>query len=273
MTDAPRWLNAEAGAARPRIVSWFSCGTSSAVNTKLVLARYAPTHDISIARCIVPEEHEDNGRFAAECEAWFGHPIINLRSAEYINCEDVWTRERYMSGTDGARCTVEMKKAVRWAFEKEWRPDIQAFGFTADETKRAKRFREHNPEVHLVYPLIDEGLSKRDCHAIIDRAGIILPMMYRLGFQNANCIGCVNAQGPAYWNLTRRHFPDVFDRRAELSRELGVRLIKLSTGDRDRIFLDELDPNMGSAEVEPSMECSLLCYIAEQKIADNSDGR
>jgi hypothetical protein len=251
---------------RPRIVSWFSCGTASAVNTKLVLARFGSSHEITIGRCIVPEEHEDNDRFAADCERWFNWPILNLRSAEYESCEDVWTRERYMAGIGGARCTVEMKKAVRWQFERVWRPDLQAFGYTVHERDRADLFRQQNPEVALVALLIDEGLTKTDCHAIVDRAGIVLPMMYRLGFNNANCIGCVQAQAPPYWNRTRRHFPEVFAKRARLSRELGVRLVRLTTGTRERIFLDELDPNMGAGEIEPDMECSLLCYIAEQKI-------
>lgn len=252
---------------RPRIVSWFSCGTASAVNTKMVLARYAETHDISVARCIVPEEHPDNDRFAGECEAWFGHEILNLRSAEYASCEEVWTKRRYMSGIHGAPCTIEMKKAVRWAFESAWLPDLQAFGYTADEVDRADDFRAQNPFVNLVTLLIEGGLSKPDCHAMVDRAGIVIPLPYRLGFNNANCMGCVKAQGPAYWNRTRRHHPEVFARRAALSRELGVRLVKLPTGDRDRIFLDDLDPKMGAGDEDPPMECSLLCYMAEQKIA------
>lgn len=46
-----------------------------------------------------------------------------------------------------------------------------------------------------------------------------------------------------------------------------MRLVKMTTGERERIFLDELDPSMGAGEVEPHMDCSLLCYIAEQTIA------
>jgi hypothetical protein len=251
---------------RPRIVSWFSCGTASAVTSKLVLSTYAATHDIVIARCIVPEEHEDNDRFAADCEAWFGQPILNLRSQDYASCEDVWTRRRYMSGIQGAACTLQMKKIVRHDFEAAWMPDLQAFGFTADETRRAARFRAQNPDVRMVCPLIDGGLSKPDCHAIIDRAGIVLSAMYRLGFPNANCIGCVNAQSARYWNRTRRLFPAVFEARAVLSRELGVRLVKFS--DDTRIFLDELDPSLDDGDEGPEMECSLLCYIAEQKITE-----
>lgn len=258
------------GHARPRIVSWFSCGDASAVNTKLLLSRYSATHDIAIVRCVVPEEHEDNDRFAADCEAWFDQPIIKRQSTEYDCCEDVWKKRRYMSGVAGAVCTVEMKKAVRWAFEREWHPDLQAFGYTSDEQDRADRFCRQNPDVRLVTLLIDDGLDKEACHALVNRAGIALPVMYRLGFNNNNCIGCVKAQSPAYWNRVRRHFPDVFAARAALSGELGVRLVKLSTGNRDRISLDELDPEMGAGEIEPKMDCSLLCYIAEHRIAETS---
>ncbi len=253
---------------RPRIVSWFSCGTASAVNTKIVLAAYADTHDIRIARCIVPEEHPDNDRFAADCEHWFGHEIHTLRSSEYESCEDVWTRKRYMSGQGGARCTIEMKKAVRWDFEQAWQPDIQAFGYTSDEVGRIDRLKANNPDVPIVSMLIREGLNKEACHAIVRRAGLVLPMMYRLGFPNANCIGCVQAQSPRYWNRVRRLFPAVFLARALLSRELGVRLVKLTTGSRDRIFLDELDPALDGGDNGPATECSLLCYLAEQTISD-----
>jgi hypothetical protein len=255
---------------RPRILSWFSCGDASAVSTKLVLSSYGATHDIAIARCVIPEEHPDNDRFSADCEAWFGQPIINLRSADYASCQDVWERVRYMSGVNGAPCTREMKKAIRWAFEQKWLPDLQAFGYTSEERDRANAFRRQNPEVRLVTPLIHEGLDKEACHALVSRAGINLPVMYRLGFNNNNCIGCVKAQSPAYWNRVRRHFPEVFAARVALSRDLGVRLVKLPTGDRDRIFLDELDPEMGAGEVEPALDCSLLCYIAEQKIAEGA---
>lgn len=248
------------------IVSWFSCGTASAVNTKLVIARYG-AEQTTVARCIVPEEDEDNDRFAADCERWFGVPIVQLKSIEYESCEDVWTRRKFMSGPHGAPCTVEMKKAVRWAYEREHKPDHQAFGYTADEEGRATQFRKQNPDVGLVTMLIERGLKKEDCHAIIDRAGIVLPRMYRLGFANANCRGCVQAQSPRYWNRTRRHFPDVFEARATLSRTLGVMLVKRTSGTRERMYLDELDPALDEDDGAPAMECGLLCFIAETEIA------
>lgn len=251
---------------RPRIAGWFSAGAASAVACKIMLARFAATHDVTVVRCIVPDEHPDNNRFAADCATWFGVPVVNLASTEYASAEAVWEQRRYMSGVAGAPCTAEMKRAPRHAFEREWMPDFQVYGFTSEERDRAARFRAQNPECDLITPLIEAGLSKPDCLAIVDRAGIAIPAIYRLGFENANCLGCVKAQSPAYWNRTRRHFPEVFARRAELSREIGCKLVKLTSGERDRIFLDELDPSLGAGEREPDIDCSLLCWMAEQDL-------
>jgi len=254
-----------------RVVCWFSCGTSSAAATKIAIGRLAKrpagSYRLVVARCHVPEEHEDNDRFAADCEAWFGRAVLDLKSQEYASCEDVWRRERYMSGHGGARCTVEMKKAVRWAFEKDFAPDLQVFGFTSEERLRAKRFRESNPEVNLCVPLIDAGLTKANAHAMASRVNIELPAMYRLGFNNANRIGCVAASSPRYWNRIRRHFPEIFERRAVLSRELNVRLVRTTTLPRVRLFLDELNPALDDNDPEPTIDCGLACQVAEHEAA------
>lgn len=219
-------------------------------------------------RIEIADEDPDNSRFAADCQEWFGVPIHTIRSAEYESAEAVWIKRRYMSGPQGAPCTAEMKKAPRWLFEAEWRPDQQAYGYTAEEHGRARDFVANNPEIDLVLPLIEEGLTKGDCYAIVQRAGLLLPLSYRLGFDNANCIGCVKAQSPAYWNRVRRHYPDVFARRVALSREIGARLVKLTTGDRDRIFLDELAPDDNGDDGTKMGDCSIMCAIAETKIRD-----
>lgn len=91
---------------------------------------------------------------------------------------------------------------------------------------------------------------------MVEAAGIIIPMMYRLEFQNNNCIGCVKATSPVYWNRVRRFFPDVFEARAKLSREIGCRLVRVKGV---RIFLDELDPLDGDRDIEPPIDCSLAC--------------
>lgn len=237
-----------------RIVVWFSCGSASAVTAKLILARGLPRDDVAIARCVVANEHPDNDRFAADCERWFGQPILNLRSKRYADCWEVWERRRFIVSPHGALCTTEMKKFVRYDFEREWLPTHQAFGYTAEEQDRAERFRRNNPDVRLLTPLIDAGLRKADCLALIERIGIELPAMYRLGYRNNNCIGCPKGK-MGYWNKIRQDFPDVFARMAALERTLDVAINK-SKG--QRVFLDELPRDAGRHN-EPDIECSLVC--------------
>lgn len=219
----------------------------------LGLRKYQSTHEVVVARIVIPSEHEDNERFAADCEKWIGQPIINLRSTEFADTWAVWGARRYIAGIAGAPCTTHLKKAVRYEFQRP--TDIHVFGFTAEEKKRADRFRETNFELMVDFPLIDAKLRKPDCHAIVRDAGIVLPAMYLLGFDNNNCIGCPKG-GAGYWNMVRRHFPDRFDRMALLSRSLGARLIRQ---DGQRIFLDELRPETGRQKSEPTIECSPFC--------------
>ena len=97
---------------------------------------------------------------------------------------------------------------------------------------------------------------------MIDRAGIELPVMYKLGYQNNNCIGCPKG-GMGYWNKIRKDFPEVFNRMAVLERTLDNTVLR--SGGKP-LFLDELDPNRGNHASEPSFECSLLCSVAEDLI-------
>jgi hypothetical protein len=247
------------------IVCWFSAGAASAVAAKMILAQHREWDAVQIARIYVTNEHPDNDRFAADCERWFGRSVLTLRSGRYASAWDVWEKRRFLVGPQGALCTTEMKKAVRWEFEKAWQPDMQAFGYTVEERERAARFRKQNPDVRLVTPLIDAGLTKADCLAMIERAGIALPAMYGLGYQNNNCIGCVKG-GPGYWNKIRGDFPEVFARMAKLERDIGHAVCKDTTGERGPVFLDELPPDLGRHD-ETVPDCSLLCALAEDDIA------
>lgn len=249
-----------------RVIAWFSCGAASATAAKLAIEKYG-------YRCLVvccdtrANEHPDNYRFSRDCEDWFGQPILFLKSPFYETIDDVFEKTRYMAGVDGARCTAELKKKVRQTFEKP--DDIHIFGYTADkrEHKRMANFRGNHPELITEWILGEAGKKKTDCYKFIKDAGIELPEMYKLGFPNNNCIGCVKSQSKAYWALTRKHFPDVFQRRAEQSRALGVRLvilkeIKTKDGKRKNIrcFLDELpEGDFGGLKVDENVSCGPDC--------------
>lgn len=241
---------------KSRVVVWYSHGDASAVSAKLALTEFG--HERVTIACIdVGSEHPDNERFRIECEQWFQHPITMLKSAKYANVDEVFEGERYLVGHDGAPCTKILKKAVRQKYEDF--NDIQIFGYTAEESERADDFATNNFEVMLYPILIKHHLTKNDCHAIVADAGIELPMMYRLGYANNNCIGCVKG-GMGYWNKIRIDFPSVFARRARQEREIDHGILKDDSGP---IFLDELKPGRGRMSDEPMPECSLMCSYAK----------
>lgn len=243
-----------------RVVCWFSCGAASAVATKLTLRRHDPGR-VVIAYCETHAEDQDNERFLADCTRWFNAPIIRLSSSDYRDTWDVWERERYLAGINGAKCTVELKVVPRIEFQRP--ADIHVFGYTVEEVKRAERFKLNYPELSIETPLVDAGLGKAECLAMITRAGIALPALYELGFQNNNCMPCVKATSPDYWALVRKVRPALFSRMAKLSRELDVRLTRLKG---ERAFIDEIPEDHPTTNpIVPS--CDFLCAIAEQEIA------
>lgn len=242
-----------------RVVAWFSCGDASAVACKLALDKYRNTHEVVVCRILLDSEHPDNDRFCADWQEWAGWPITAIRSEKYRDSWEVWEKKRYIAGIKGAPCTTELKKVVRKDYQRP--DDIHVFGFTAEERKRADTFRSNNFELFTYMPLLDANLGKADCHALIRGAGIELPMMYRLGFDNNNCIGCPKG-GSGYWNMIRKHFPEQFQRMAVLSRSLGCRLIKEG---KVRIFLDELKPDAGRQKDEVAISCSSFCHDIEDQ--------
>ena len=164
-----------------RIVCWFSCGAASAVATKLAIAENAGKHPLVIAYTEVLEEHPDNKRFLAECEKWFGQEIVILGNDYYKRSIYETFKTSAMNIRGAAPCTRVLKKQVRERFELP--TDRQVFGYTAEEEERYNRFIDANNSVDIWVPLIDRGLMKTDCLAMLKNAGIELPAMYRMGYQ------------------------------------------------------------------------------------------
>ena len=249
-----------------KAVCWFSCGAASAVATKLAL-REVPNAVICYQD--TGAEHPDNERFIADCEQWFGRSITRIKSEKYADTWDVWEKRRYIAGTAGAPCTSELKRkpAEHYLFHVMGFGTREVYGYTVEEAHRIERWKAGNPE-RVIWPvLIDHHLTKADCLGMIERAGIELPAMYRLGYNNNNCIGCPKGQS-GYWNKIRRDFPETFHRMARLERQFGAAICKTEPTvegqrTRQRVFLDELDPDAGRHEDEPAISCGLFCMDAE----------
>lgn len=225
-------------------VCWLSAGVSSFISGWLV--RDTVDEFIYID---IDNQHPDSMRFIKDCETELGKPVEILKSP-YGSVQNVIKTFRYVCGVAGAKCTEVLKKRVR----KEWEEAHKEFeityvwGFDVDERHRANHLMDAMPQFEHEFPLIDNGLTKQDAHAILARIGIKRPAMYDLGYSNNNCIGCVKG-GMGYWNKIRADFPEAFGRMAKLEREIGHSCI-------NGVFLDELDPRTGR------MSDEIFCMLA-----------
>lgn len=251
-----------------RYLVWYSCGIASAVAAHITLSEQ---DDVELAYCDTGSEHPDNPRFLSDCEQLFDKRITILKSEKYDDIWDVFDKTKYLVGVNGARCTTELKKIVRRNYQSI--DDIQVFGYTYDEIARADRLVKQNPEIDLYAPLIERKMTKRDCFDYFNQFGIKRPMMYDLGFNNNNCIGCVKG-GMGYWNHVREKFPLIFEKMVETEAKLGRSVIRVDSGRKDEdgnrirepLFLKDLPQDRGIHKelyredlFSHKMSCDFLC--------------
>jgi 3'-phosphoadenosine 5'-phosphosulfate sulfotransferase (PAPS reductase)/FAD synthetase len=243
------WLK---DSADGRVIVWFSCGAASACAAKLASMTRA---NLRVVYCnTLASEHPDNLRFLHDVEKWIHKPIEIISSRKFATIDDVFDNRKYMSGIRGAPCTTEMKKIPRFNYEEP--NDLHIFGLTADEQSRIDLFEKNNPHLILEWNLRNAGITKQDCHDYLAEDGISPPVMYSLGFKNNNCLGCVKATSAVYWYKVRRHFPEVFEKRALQSRAIGCRLVRYKG---ERMFLDELPKINEDRTPEEDIECGPVC--------------
>jgi len=252
---------------RSVIIGWWSAGITSTVACKIALELY---DNVELVYIESGNLHPDNIRFKNDCEKWYGQEIrIVHNSSGYESQIDVIHKTKYVNGPEGARCTLELKKKTRWETEELLasegkRVDYQVFGFEfmRREVNRAIRFLQQYPEASPLFPLVETGLDKDACAGILINAGIEIPEMYRMGYPNNNCLGCIKG-GKGYWNKVRVDFPEIFQEMAMAERVAGHSCI------RDT-FLDELDPEAGRSMRIVMPNCGTFCEVELGDIEDAS---
>lgn len=252
------------------IVAWFSSGVSSAVATALMLDRGMCIDKIIYIH--IDDQHPDTLRFINDWEKWMGRKIEILQSP-HKTVENACLSaggKGYINGPHGAACTTTLKKKVRiqWEYEQPYDEKITyVWGFDCRETNRAETVLKTMPNQDHLFPLIDEEIPKPMAHEILRASGIKRPVMYDLGYPNNNCIGCVK-QGAYFWNKTRKDFPDVFKRRAEMERKIGATCLKKDRPNKNlpaskdnsvHLYLDELSPRAGRLKFGIPDDCGLFC--------------
>ena len=267
-----------------KIICWWSGGITSAVACKIAIDLFGKDQ-CSVIMIDTHNEHEDTYRFKKDCEKWYDLPIETITGIgeRYKNIQDVWIQNKSLNVATGAICSTKLKRLVREEWKKTSDYKYQVFGFEFDkkEFNRAIGISVNHPKTKSIFPLLMLGYNKKDCLRLVEEAGIEIPVMYQLGFQNNNCFGtgCVQG-GIGYWQKMKRDFTDKFDTMAEMEHKLTEMKGSPVTMLKDQskaakesgnvlVFLKKhpLYPNLKSIDempeckVEPLMECNGFCGI------------
>jgi len=243
-----------------RIISWFSCGAASAAATYLARQKYK-SYNFEAVYCRVAEEHKDNFRFLKDFSSKFSLPVKIIGDEKYrFSIYDVFESRKFIKGPTGAPCTMILKKDVRKKYQKP--KDIQIFGYTSEEQGRADRFIDGNNDVNVDFILLENNWTKKDCLEFVKDSGIEIPIMYKLGYNNNNCVGCVKG-GMGYWNKIRVDFPQEFDRMAKLERKLNHAINKDKEG---AVFLDVLASDRGNFKQDVPSDCGFTCEWKQETL-------
>ena len=228
-------------------VCWLSAGVSS------FIAGYLAKDVDKYIYIDIKEQHPDSLRFIHDCEKVLGQSVEILRSP-YESVENVIIKNKAINTPYGAPCTRILKKLVRQEWEQNHKePLTYVWGFDNAELKRAERLKNTMFEFDHEFPLIDHNMSKADAHYLLEQLGIKRPVMYDLGYNNNNCVGCVKG-GKGYWNKIRVDFPEVFEKMSKLERTVKHSCI-------NGVYLDELNPKAGRMSKEVVPECGIGCEM------------
>ncbi|MEU3050822.1 phosphoadenosine phosphosulfate reductase [Streptomyces sp. NPDC006984] len=138
---------------------------------------------------------------------------------------------RMSNGAPGRRsCTTDFKIRVigRWLRQNgasPARPADVSVGISLDEIARASN-RRSEPYERIRYPLLDLGLRRSDCQAIIARAGLEIPPKSACWFCPLKPLGS--------WAELKRDRGELFDRACLLEDTLNARRSLLG---KDPVFL------------------------------------
>lgn len=99
-------------------------------------------------------------------------------------------------------CSVRWKREPVCAWAAAHGCDVQLLGISASEPRRVR----DDPGIR--YPLFEEGITRRECQRIIQRAGLPIPL-------KSGCFFCPG-QALADWRRLYHEHPDLYERAAAL---------------------------------------------------------
>lgn len=155
-------------------------------------------------------EDPDTLRFRDEAAANLGVPLVNLRDGRDI--WDVFMEKGWLGNSKTAHCSWELKtKPARDWMDANVEPGARVLvGISVMDAARLPAITQRWEPYQAVAPLMDKPLLwKPQLERQLAALGIKPSRMYDLGFEHANCPGCVKG-GIDHWLRVLIVMPDRF---------------------------------------------------------------
>lgn len=217
-------------------------------------------------------EHPDLYRFLKDLALHFNHPIIE--DSDGRSPHELFIDHHALANDRMPFCSSELKAKRLQKFYKN--EDTLIFGIGIDEPERALRIVQKyqlvavktNKYPKILFPLIENNISKEELNAFFVTSKIIPPVLYDLKFTHNNCSGgCVRA-GKKQWKLLYEKLPEVYALRENTEEKLreytgkDIHIFKDETLKhfRERIVSGKLSSYYDTDEVfETETECIGVC--------------
>lgn len=162
-------------------------------------------------------EHQDLYRFLKDIENALNIEITS--DSDGRNPEQIFYDQKMLGSNMAPICSKILKAERLQNFVKPG--DTLYFGIDGHELHRAARITPiyERLQCKCVFPLIDNGVGRKDIFDFIKSKNIDIPQMYKDGFTHNNCSGgCVRA-GEKQWISLLNTYPDVYADRERIEKE------------------------------------------------------
>ena len=160
----------------------------------------------------IPETYHHMEHYGKPFAEKLGIPFVTVqftRHGEVETLEEFSLRYKWIPQPFSRTCTNQFKiqainKYLRRYKGKE--PVDVMIGISVDESHRRKESRVK--WINLTYPLIDNGISRKDCDEAMVRVGMPIP-------PKSGCFFCPFAK-KEHWRVLRKEHPDLFQRAIDM---------------------------------------------------------
>lgn len=189
----------------------FSGGLGSWMTAKMVAKRFG-TDNLYLVFCDVKLEDPDLYRFLEEAAADIGGTFIKLCDGR--DTFDVFEERRMIGNSKTAPCSYELKVKpfYDWIDANFDIDDVTIYiGIDFTEAHRLDSARNAKPRYRIEAPLCEPPfMLKLDIIKELEKTGIQLPRLYRLGFSHNNCSGACIKAGTGQFKMLYEKLPDVY---------------------------------------------------------------